>query len=228
MVYVDPKNLGYAPYWIRWLGTRPETEQEILQTLYNKYVTVVIDFVMEGVDGTNQEAPLKSVVSQSNLNMLSHLCYMFDAIMPLTSEVREPIDEETMECIYVQCIYCSIGASLVEDSRVKFDVFMKKTIGFVPVEDTQDKPANTTQIPTSKPFLYDYFFDMEKLQWIAWAWLVPEYIHNRMQSFTEILVPTVDTVRVGWVLNLMNNVSDFQSYCNSLLKIKLLSSLSYP
>lgn len=28
MVYVDPKNLGYEPYWIRWLNGRPVDEHE--------------------------------------------------------------------------------------------------------------------------------------------------------------------------------------------------------
>lgn len=30
MVYVDPKNLGYLPYWQRWIATRPESELEPL------------------------------------------------------------------------------------------------------------------------------------------------------------------------------------------------------
>lgn len=30
MVYVDPKNLRYSPYWQRWILTRPEVERELL------------------------------------------------------------------------------------------------------------------------------------------------------------------------------------------------------
>lgn len=30
MVYVDPKNLGYLPYWQRWRKTRSEYEWELL------------------------------------------------------------------------------------------------------------------------------------------------------------------------------------------------------
>lgn len=35
MVYVDPKNLRFAPYCQKWITTRPETEHEILNvTIY--------------------------------------------------------------------------------------------------------------------------------------------------------------------------------------------------
>lgn len=43
MVYVDPKNLGYNPYWARWLKQRPENEWEILDVCGNNmYVTLTL------------------------------------------------------------------------------------------------------------------------------------------------------------------------------------------
>ena len=36
--------------------------------------------------------------------------------------------------------------------------------------------------------------------------MVPEYIHDRTKKFSEILVPTVDTVKTTWLLELMNEV----------------------
>lgn len=77
----------------------------------------------------------------------------------------------------------------------------------VPVEDSPEKPANGSQCPSSKPMLYDYFFDREKRAWTAWEWIVPEYIHDRTMEMSEILVPTVDTLYTSAMLGLMNNVS---------------------
>lgn len=31
MVFVDPKNLGYEPYWKKWIKTRPNFELEQLE-----------------------------------------------------------------------------------------------------------------------------------------------------------------------------------------------------
>jgi len=33
MVYVDPKNLGFASYWQRWVLERPENEREQLAVI---------------------------------------------------------------------------------------------------------------------------------------------------------------------------------------------------
>lgn len=33
MVYVDPKNLRYAPYWQRWVLTRHQKQRELLNVI---------------------------------------------------------------------------------------------------------------------------------------------------------------------------------------------------
>jgi dynein heavy chain len=38
MVYVDPKNLGYQPYFMRWLAMRARSDSESLNKLFLKYV----------------------------------------------------------------------------------------------------------------------------------------------------------------------------------------------
>ncbi len=51
MVYVDPKNLGYRPFYVRWVkmrcATRP-TEAGLLMDLYDKYVFKCIEYILEG------------------------------------------------------------------------------------------------------------------------------------------------------------------------------------
>lgn len=78
----------------------------------------------------------------------------------------------------------------------------------VAVEDTPQKPATAMQIPGSKPTLYEYFFNTKTQRWTAWEWVVPEYMHNRDMQMSEILVPTVDTLHIDHLLNLMNNVCE--------------------
>lgn len=45
MVFVDPKNLRYTPYWQRWVNNRPDTVKEKIQLLHN----VVIVFVYNSI-----------------------------------------------------------------------------------------------------------------------------------------------------------------------------------
>jgi hypothetical protein len=43
---------------------------------------------------------------------------------------------------------------------------------------------------------------------MAWQWAVPEYIHDHEKRFSEILVPTVETVKTTWLLKLFNEVGE--------------------
>lgn len=84
MVYVDPKNLGYLPYWQRWVNSRHSDEQETLEQLYTQFIPTSLEYIQEGVDGSNQEEPLATVIPQTTLNMITQLCHMYDALLPLS------------------------------------------------------------------------------------------------------------------------------------------------
>lgn len=219
MVFVDPKNLGYAPYWHRWISTRPERERDKFNELYERLVPELMAFVHEGIDGTNQVELLKTIVMQTELNMLVQLCMMLDSILPHTENDKIIYDDEVLECAFVQCLYCSLGASLADESRARFDDFLKKLNPLMSVQDTPEKPANVTQCPSAKSTLYEYFFDLERREWIAWEWIMPEYIHSPTTKFSNILVPTVDTVRTEWLLGLMNQVNswEFSKFSNLII-----------
>lgn len=62
------------------------------------------------------------------------------------------------------------------------------------------------ELPTAQPTLFEYFWDLEQKKWIPWAKLVPKYVHSPEKKYNEILVPTVDTVRTTWILNLMVSI----------------------
>lgn len=206
MVFVDPKNLGYNPFWERWNKTRPEREQAKLADIYETLIPDLMGYIQDGIDGTIQVEPLETIVKQTDLNMLVQLCKMLDAILPHTENDKIVYDDDVIECAFMQSLYFSFGATLLDDNRIRFDVFMKKLNPMMSVQDSPDKPANTSQCPTSKSTLYEYYFDIERKEWIAWDWMIPDYIHNPKEKFSDILVPTVDTLRTEWILNLMNYV----------------------
>jgi len=71
MVFVDPKNLGYTPYYEKWLNTRSDPdEMEHLATMFERYVHPVLKMVIEGVVGIEEGPPLKLVLYQTALNMV--------------------------------------------------------------------------------------------------------------------------------------------------------------
>ncbi|CAG9821168.1 unnamed protein product [Phaedon cochleariae] len=210
MVYVDPKNLGYQPYWDRWLKRRKnELEREAMQELYLKFIPDLLGYVLEGTLGNRQVSPLRTVIPLTGLNMVTQFCYMIDAIYPTKDEVPDPeeeIDTDLLTAIFVTCIYSSVGAGLVDASRAEFDDYMKTQISLLPADDSIESMCDLRHLPTAFPYFYDYFLDLKEKKWVAWKWLVPEYVHDKSKRFSEILVPTVDTVRVTYLLNLMNEI----------------------
>ena len=68
MVYVDPKNLGYEPFWERWVNTMANKDN--FNALFKKYVPQCIALILEGIEDGRQGEKLKAIVPLSNLNMV--------------------------------------------------------------------------------------------------------------------------------------------------------------
>lgn len=71
MVYVDPKNLGYHPYMNKWIRSKSESDQETLTAMFEKYVDGAITYIIDGLFGLQQLKPLKMIIPQTGLNMVS-------------------------------------------------------------------------------------------------------------------------------------------------------------
>ncbi|KAL6114194.1 dnah10 [Pungitius sinensis] len=197
MVFVDPKNLRYTPYWQRWVTNRPDGEQEVLNKLFEKYVHSSIDMIVDGIVDGKQVEKLKTVVPQTDLNMVTQLCMTLDALLETESS-----RDQVLECYFLEALYCSLGATLLENGRIKFDEFIKGLSGLTTVLDGKAL-AGPGEIPGYLPSLYDFHFDGTKEKWVPWSSLVNKYIHKPEKKFADILVPTIDTTRASWILEQM-------------------------
>lgn len=71
IIYVDPNNLGFKPFWARWLEPRSLMEQTALDQCFQKYVPVLLNLIFEDGNGSRKSCPLKTAVPQTKLNMVS-------------------------------------------------------------------------------------------------------------------------------------------------------------
>lgn len=139
---------------------------------------------------------------------------MLDALLPQPDEETKEkggpaaglgIGPATLECYFLVALYWSLGACLIEESRTKFDNYVKKLANLTEVPG-EGSVAGPGEIPVHQATLYEYFFDAKEQKWIPWVMKVPEYVHNPQLKYNEILVPTVDTVCNTWLLELMINI----------------------
>ncbi|KAJ2996626.1 Dynein heavy chain 10, axonemal [Globomyces sp. JEL0801] len=202
MVYMDPKNLGYSPYFTKWANARStKLEYDCMMRLYDKYIPQLMDYIMEGVFQGFLGEPLKRVIPVTMLSMIVQLCSLIEAQI---ADSKHQLQEMLIENIFIQSLTWSLGASILEDDRARFSDAIKK-LSELPLVNT-NAPINLGQIPGADKPLYDYHFDIDELKWVSWNNYVPAYQHNRQLPFHEILVPTLDTVRHTWLLErLVNN-----------------------
>lgn len=204
MVYVDPKNLGFKPYWQRWSnGREKKEEREALKRFFDKYVPQSIDMIIDGIVDGKQGDRMKTIIFQSSLNMIAQLGYMLESLLLPYENAKEPLDESVLECVFLQALYWSLGAALLEDGQIKFDKQIKYWSAMPAIEEKDGQLAKAGEIPTKYATLFEYFLDIDEKVWKPWKSLVPQYIHDPAKQYNEILVPTVDTVRTDWLLNLM-------------------------
>ena len=71
MVYVDPKNLGYKPFWERWINALAnDGDRKEFTRLFDKYVPQCISLILEGFMDGRQGEKLRTIVPLSNLNLV--------------------------------------------------------------------------------------------------------------------------------------------------------------
>ncbi|MCL4419562.1 AAA family ATPase, partial [Patescibacteria group bacterium] len=102
MVWVDPKNLGYFPYYERWVRLRcgdgvivAEEKQnlaDIMLNLYEKYVSKCIEMILSGMIDGEMGQRLKQVIPVGNIDLVKQLCSLLDAF--LSVEVTDQMDIE--------------------------------------------------------------------------------------------------------------------------------------
>lgn len=66
---------------------------------------------------------------------------MLDAL--LEGEIEDP---DLLECYFLEALYCSLGASLLEDGRIKFDESIKR-LASLPSADTEGEWASPGELP---------------------------------------------------------------------------------
>ncbi|KAI5707535.1 hypothetical protein M8J77_004618 [Diaphorina citri] len=212
MVYVDPINLGYQPYWTRWVNLNVKADEELrelLNGIFDKYIPSSLTLIHEGSlpgqeTGGEGTPPLKTIIPQTPLNMIVQLCQMLQA--SLDEANLGSMSPEELEAVFIQSVYASLGASLVAEAQTVFDAHVKNLTGFLNVVDSDDRLANYTQIPTAESSWYHYTLDRSKNAWVPWRHLVRSYVHDGDKSFGDILVPTTDSTKLTWILSLMNEI----------------------
>ncbi|DBA03742.1 TPA: hypothetical protein N0F65_004159 [Lagenidium giganteum] len=205
MVYMEPSSLGFDPLihsWLECLTTDiggptyvgPQNMLDLmskLHYLFDTYLRPAIQFVTGYV---------KEWLPQIPSNLTQSLMRLMDCFLaPLRREEKKDVKLEQMafflrnvESIFLFCLMWSVGATGNDAGRTRFDTYLR-----------QEMLANNVKkiIPVNG-LIYDYSFDMGRETWIPWLETIGKFSIDPNASFAEIVVPTSDSVRSVFLMNL--------------------------
>lgn len=197
IIYMEPKGLGLDVLLQSWLSRMPKCTPEVVKSkityYFDLYLPPTIAFLR-----TN----LKELVPTVDNNLAESLLRILDCYLEPYHEVEgRPHATDLMIADLVTCIdplfvfalIWSVGATTNEDGRRMMGAFLR-----------QELHATKFSWPFPKSnMVYDYIFIVETKKWTKWMDIVDKYEIDPKLSFSEIVVPTTDSVRNTYLLDLL-------------------------
>uniref|UniRef100_A0A0L8HIS0 Uncharacterized protein n=1 Tax=Octopus bimaculoides TaxID=37653 RepID=A0A0L8HIS0_OCTBM len=200
MVYMEPMSLGWRPLVQSWIAAFQEpmsTERELIHLMFEWLLDPCIEFIHK---------KCKEYVPTSQASLVVSLMKLVDMLL-LRSPPKEDIDSKRMRS-YIQsaimfAIPWSIGAVIDVDGRLAFDSFFRELYLGKNESYPIPKAIGKIDIPIPEVFsIYDYWFEFKlRGQWKPWTEFIKGF-ESTEKDIRNILVPTVDTVRYTYLLNL--------------------------
>ena len=208
MVYLEPTRLGPDPLLESWLQYKLpaslEAQSEFVRELFH-WAYLPMRYCVR----SNCAVPTPI----SDMELAKNLLLMFSVLLhdPFVVEggkvPKEKDIEKTVECVFFTAVIWSLGVIVDEASRKVFDLYMRQLCNGTITEEESfalfhvKNPGYEIQersiaeaIPEEGP-VYDYYYDANKLRWIAWASEIAAFKVPGDATYSSILVPTLDTHR---------------------------------
>jgi dynein heavy chain len=202
MIYAEPESLGWQPLLKSWLVSLPDSLQGdhavLIKALFDWLVPPLLVFVHK---------QLRQLIPTSDSNLVSSLMKLFQIMMKEDEENQ--LDQKYMKPWITSCfqfsIVWSLGSSCDNDGRHKFDSYFRDLVGGKIGDHPSPLSIGKMDIPfPDTGLVYDYTFERKaRGRWVQWLETVRDQTLDRYQKEAEIIVPTTDTARYTYLLNLM-------------------------
>jgi dynein heavy chain, axonemal len=135
--------------------------------------------------------PVKTVdnnITQSSMRILEcfFASYVESEIKKVSKDDIAAL-ESMIDKLFLFAIFWSIGTTTTLEGREKFNVWIRDKMSKLGLEFPEEK------------LVYDYKFNTETKEWVNWMSTISEYSVDTKASYNEILVPTVDSIRMKYM-----------------------------
>ena len=191
MVYTEPSVLGLLPPFHSWLQRLPPAfpgdVAADLQALFDTFVPPALDLLRRHL-----AEPVPTVDNNLVKSLSALLDCFFEPFRPQEGrEPSKPSDVATLRqhlpALFVFSLAWSVGASTDGDGRVRFDAWLRDAVKAAALPALLPPPA--------AGLVYDLAFNQDAGSWEPWLARAPPFAVSPKLAFSEIIVPTKDSVR---------------------------------
>ncbi|XP_005385504.1 PREDICTED: dynein heavy chain 6, axonemal [Chinchilla lanigera] len=190
MVFVDPEELKWMPTvktWMKGISKKcqlNEETQEYILNLFQRYVD-------EGLNFINKKC--NQAISQVDISKVTTLCCLLESLLFGKDGLNLSMEKTKLNTVicqtFVFCYLWSVGGNLTESYWDSFDTFIR----------TQFDDNPDARLPSSGD-LWSIHMDFDTKRLDPWERIIPTFKYSRDVPFFEMLVPTTDTVRFGYLM----------------------------
>jgi dynein heavy chain len=201
MVYMEPSALGLEPLMESWIATLPETFKkehiDLLTKMLHDYDPSMIRIARKKV--RELSATVDNNLISSHFRLMD--CY-FHRYIP-TEATAVSADEiaklhTLIPSIFFFTLVWSIGAACDNKGRAVFSEALWKKMEELGANAGGENPLESGTSWYDHIFIADGDDEGKWMPWLEWA---PEYTVPRNAEFQNIVVPTIDSVRLTLVFS---------------------------
>ncbi|XP_063073303.1 dynein axonemal heavy chain 6 [Engraulis encrasicolus] len=195
MVYIDSDDLKWMPYVQTWLaGLENKLSHNIrsyLQDLFELHVEKGLQFVAK---------KCVQAMAQVDISKVTTLCCLLETLLlgPKAHNLNsDPKKLNSMLCqTFVFCYLWAVGGNLTDSQWDAFDTFVRQ----------QFEDNNDAKLPSASD-LWGVYMDFDNKRLEPWERIIPSFRYNPETPFFEMLVPTTDTVRYGYLMEKLLSIN---------------------
>jgi len=229
VVWVPPEGLGCLAFIQMWVEVYlpvklPKDLKSLIASLLEEHVPNAILTV-------RRDCREGGILSMDN-NLATSLCRMLQTVfLPARKFIDSPNGEDLdfempgladlLKRWFLFSLVWSIGGNLDADSKEIFSEWVR------------DSLSSVARFPNSGN-VYDYCVDPESKEFRPWEEVAPKFVYHKDKPYSDILVPTKDTVRYSYMLEAFISVGRGSLFVGesgtgkSVIVVDALYSLAVP
>nr|CAD7258338.1 unnamed protein product [Timema shepardi] len=234
IVYINSEVIKWLPYVQSWMARFrsefPEELKKYILVLFEDYVEAGFHFIRRNCDfAINQGLKLSLTIPQPmvthrhlqvDVSKAAMLCSLLESLILLATENNMDWKGDTGRIktflcqAFVFSYIWSLGGNITDTSREMFEVFVRGQF-----EEHHDARSAwhegvtegvgyifSNRLPSTGE-LWNLYLNIANKHLDVWDKIIPTFAYNVNVPFFEMLVPTTDTVRFGYILERLMSVS---------------------